>query len=143
MGKRPTAAANAPAPKKTFTNTTHVKGTNFYHDAAKVKMRNMLKSGRPTRDTDGKIVKAGLFQSRLPSGTVARVQPDRRWFENTRVIGQKQLESFKDAMATKLNDPYAFVMRTKTLPMSLLTEYQKVCNFWVYEKERSKKDTSV
>lgn len=32
----------------------------------------------------------------------SRIQPDRRWFGNTRVIGQKQLESFRDQMSTKV-----------------------------------------
>lgn len=107
-------------------NGLKVKGTNFYHDASAVRQRKMLKSGRPTRDAKGNIVKPGLFQSRLPSGTVARVAPNRKWFENTRVIGQKQLESFKEAIGSKLNDPYSFVMRTKKLPMSLLTSSTKV-----------------
>lgn len=44
------------------------------------------------------------LQSReLPT---TRIQPDRRWFGNTRVIGQKQLEQFRDEMATKINDSY-------------------------------------
>ena len=119
---------------KEKTNALHVKGVNFYHDAKKVKQRNMLKSGKAIRNADGQIIKPGAFQSRLPSGTQARVQPDRRWFENTRVIGQKELQSFKDAMKTKVNDPYAFVMRAKKLPMSLLDEYEKVCcifNSWM------------
>ena len=108
-----------------------VKGTNFYHDAAAVRQRKMLKSGRPTRDAKGQIVKPGLFQSRLPSGTVARVAPNRKWFENTRVIGQKQLESFREAIGSKLNDPYAFVMRSKKLPMSLLSSTTTVSLFSV------------
>jgi hypothetical protein len=32
----------------------------------------------------------------------SRIQPDRRWFGNTRVIGQKQLESFREQMSTKV-----------------------------------------
>jgi nuclear GTP-binding protein len=61
-------------------NVTKVKGTNFYRDASKVKQVNMLKGGKPIRDAAGKIIKAAEFQNQLPSGTVARVQPDRKWF---------------------------------------------------------------
>ena len=40
------------------------------------------------------------FQSKdLPN---SRIQPDRRWFGNTRVIGQKQLEQFRDEMSSKV-----------------------------------------
>lgn len=40
------------------------------------------------------------FQSKeLPQ---TRIQPDRRWFGNTRVIGQKQLEQFRDEMSAKV-----------------------------------------
>ena len=39
------------------------------------------------------------FQSKdLPN---SRIQPDRRWFGNTRVVGQKQLEQFREEMSTK------------------------------------------
>ena len=40
------------------------------------------------------------FQSKeLPN---SRIQPDRRWFGNTRVVGQKQLEQFRSEMSTKV-----------------------------------------
>ena len=40
------------------------------------------------------------FQStELPS---TRIQPDRRWFGNTRVVGQQQLEKFRDEMSSKV-----------------------------------------
>ena len=40
------------------------------------------------------------FQSKeLPN---SRIQPDRRWFGNTRVVGQKQLEQFREEMSTKV-----------------------------------------
>ena len=39
------------------------------------------------------------YQSKdLPN---SRIQPDRRWFGNTRVIGQKQLEQFREEMTAK------------------------------------------
>ena len=40
----------------------------------------MYKNFKPIRDTRGKIVKAAPFQERLSSGTVARVEPNRKWF---------------------------------------------------------------
>ena len=44
------------------------------------------------RNKDGKIVKGGLAVGEtVREMKAARVQPDRRWFGNTRVIGQKEL----------------------------------------------------
>jgi nuclear GTP-binding protein len=45
--------------------------------------------------------------------------------ENTRVVGQKELEHFREAMSTKVNDPYTVLLRQNKLPMSLLTDPQK------------------
>jgi nuclear GTP-binding protein len=98
-------------------------------------MVKMLKGGRATRNADGEIIKAAEFQSKLPSGTVARVEPNRKWFENTRTVGVKQLEGFREAMAAKANDPYTFLMRQNKLPMSLMTESTKTNRVKVLETE--------
>lgn len=101
-------------------NVTHVKGVNHYRDAKKIARVNLLKGGKAVRNRDGKIVKEAVYQSRLPSGTVARVESNRRWFENTRVVGQTELEQYREAMTTKLKDPFSFVMHQNKLPLSLL-----------------------
>ena len=48
------------------------------------------------------------------------------FIENTRVIGQKSLEAFRDAMKTRANDPYTFLLKQNKLPMSLLQDSEKV-----------------
>lgn len=58
----------------------------------------------------------------LPS---TRIQPDRRWFGNTRVIGQKQLEQFREEMSSKVNDAYTVLLREKKLPLQLLEDPEK------------------
>lgn len=66
----------------------HVRGENFYTSAKDVKRKKMLSEGhRATRDKDGKILKAAPFQS--SEAAPGRIQPDRRWFGNTRVISRK------------------------------------------------------
>ncbi|KAJ1656698.1 GTPase required for pre-60S ribosomal subunit nuclear export and maturation [Dispira simplex] len=97
-----------------------LKGENFYHDRAQVKQNKMLKGGKPVRNREGKIVKSAAFQSR--DAPVGRVEPNRKWFGNTRVIGQQALETFREEMANKLNDPYQVLLRQSKLPLSLLTE---------------------
>ncbi|RKO97404.1 NGP1NT-domain-containing protein, partial [Caulochytrium protostelioides] len=99
-----------------------VPGTNFYTDAKKLKMKKMLKGGKATYDRSGKIIKEAQFQSRLAPGTQVRIEPNRRWFENTRVIQQKDLTAFRDAMATQLKDPNTFLLHRNKLPMALLTD---------------------
>lgn len=39
-----------------------------------------------------------------------RIQPDRRWFGNTRVIGQKQLDQFRDEMSAKVSSIYVVAL---------------------------------
>eukprot|EP00911_Craspedida_sp_UC1_P001932 UC1_evm2s1486 len=93
---------------------------------ATVKRLKMYKSGgRAVRDKNGLILKAAPFQSSVASGTQARVEPNRRWFGNTRTIGQAELTKFREAMNTAQRDPYTVVMRQKKLPLSLLRDAAK------------------
>ncbi|KAL6887592.1 GTP-binding protein [Trichoderma longibrachiatum] len=95
-----------------------VKGENFYRDAKKVKVLNMYKDGRAQRDADGKITKAASYQSRdVPN---ARIEPNRKWFTNTRVVSQETLSAFREAMAEKAKDPYQVLLKSNKLPMSLI-----------------------
>ncbi|RFU77834.1 nucleolar gtp-binding 2 [Trichoderma arundinaceum] len=94
------------------------KGENFYRDAKKVKLVNMYKDGKAQRDADGKITKAASFQSReIPN---ARIEPNRKWFTNTRVVSQDTLTAFREAMAEKAKDPYQVLLKSNKLPMSLI-----------------------
>lgn len=97
-----------------------VKGENFYHDKAKVQHLKLLKGGKATRDARGRIIHAAAFQS--TEAPTARIQPDRRWFGNTRVVGQAQLDTFRQELTAKKADSYQVLLRASKLPMSLLTE---------------------
>lgn len=79
-------------------------------------------NSKAKRDRKGRIISQDFQSKELPS---TRIQPDRRWFGNTRVIGQKQLEAFRDEMAGKVNDPYTVLLREKKLPLSLLEDPDK------------------
>jgi nuclear GTP-binding protein len=77
-----------------------VKGENFYRDASKVRKVNMYKEGKPVRNAKGEIIKAAAFQSKeIPK---ARVEPNRRWFGNTRVIAQDALAEFRERIGSKI-----------------------------------------
>jgi len=99
-----------------------VKGENFYRDAKKIKVLNMYKDGKVQRNADGEITKAASYQSReIPN---ARIEPNRKWFNNTRVVSQDTLNSFREAMAEKANDPYQVLLKSNKLPMSLIRDGQ-------------------
>ncbi|XP_060073692.1 nucleolar GTP-binding protein 2-like [Ylistrum balloti] len=99
-------------------------GANM-RDRATIKRLQMYKNFKPKRDKTGKITKAAPFQSRLPSGSVARVEPNRKWFGNTRVITQSALQTFQEEMTKVKKDPYKVVMRQTKLPITLLNETAK------------------
>ncbi|KAL4960439.1 putative GTPase NOG2 [Aspergillus stella-maris] len=105
-------------------SNVRTKGENFYRDAKKVKRLNMLKDGKPRRDAEGNITVAASYQSR--EAPVARIEPNRKWFGNTRVISQEALSSFREAVAERASDPYQVLLKTNKLPMSLIRDNKTV-----------------
>jgi nuclear GTP-binding protein len=91
-------------------------------DAKKVKTLSMFKEGKAQRNAAGKVTKAASYQSReLPK---ARVEPNRKWFNNTRVISQNALDLFRQAVAERAKDPYQVLLKTNKLPMSLIRDVE-------------------
>ncbi|TDL21003.1 NGP1NT-domain-containing protein [Rickenella mellea] len=99
-----------------------VKGENFYRDAKAASRLKMLSGGKPVYDRDGKIKQAAAFQKGEDETKPGRVQPDRRWFGNTRVISQTALDHFRTSLSTKAHDPYSVLLRRNKLPMALLDD---------------------
>ncbi len=98
------------------------KGTNFYRDAKAIKKVNLLKSGKAKRNSQGKIIKAAEFQNAAVSGTVARIEPNRRWFENTKTVGVKDLSAFRNAIQEQKKDSYKVIIKQNKLPMGLIQD---------------------
>ncbi|GFR50420.1 hypothetical protein Agub_g12637 [Astrephomene gubernaculifera] len=96
-------------------------GKGGMRDAATVRRLKMYKQ-RPVRDKKGRLLYQELQSKELPT---TRIQPDRRWFGNTRVIGQKQLDQFRTEMSSKVNDAYTVLLREKKLPLQLLEDPEK------------------
>ncbi|KAJ3533628.1 hypothetical protein NMY22_g7255 [Coprinellus aureogranulatus] len=105
-------------------NLKRVKGENFYRDAKAASRLKMLNGGKAVRDKDGKIIKAAAFQKGEDETLPGRVQPDRRWFGNTRVISQTALDHFRTSLGAKKDDPYSVLLRRNKLPMALLDDAQ-------------------
>ncbi|KIJ66493.1 hypothetical protein HYDPIDRAFT_86755 [Hydnomerulius pinastri MD-312] len=99
-----------------------VKGENFYRNAKQVARAKMLTGGKAVRDKDGKIIQAAAFQKGESETKPGRVQPDRRWFGNTRVISQSALDHFRTSLSSKKDDPYSVLLRRNKLPMALLDD---------------------
>lgn len=97
-----------------------MKGENFYKDAKKVRHLAMYKTGRAVRNAKGEIIKAAALQS--TDAPIARVDPNKKWFGNTRVIAQDALTHFREAMGDKKHDTYSVLLKRNKLPMSLLDE---------------------
>ncbi|NXI56184.1 NOG2 protein, partial [Chloroceryle aenea] len=71
------------------------------------------------RNKHGKVIRPLQYQSTVAPGTVARVEPNIKWFGNTRVIKQSSLQKFQEEMENVMKDPYRVVMKQRKLPMSL------------------------
>jgi nuclear GTP-binding protein len=87
--------------------------------------RLLMYKGKVKRDKKtGEIVKGYVTpkSQQHEKGGMARIQPDRKWFGNTRVIGQKQMETFREELQKKIRDPYTMLVKQAKLPLSLLKE---------------------
>lgn len=97
-----------------------VKGENFYRTGKQAKTLNMFNDGKAQRNANGKVTKAASFQNR--DKPKARVEPNRKWFGNTRVISQDALSNFREAMQERASDPYQVLLKSNRLPMSLIRD---------------------
>ena len=92
---------------------------NHYRSAKSAKRIHILRGSKPQRDSTGKIIKAAAFQnSSIPN---TRIEPNRKWFQSTRVISQSNLDAFRKAIA-KSSHPYHVLLKSNKLPLSLLKE---------------------
>ncbi|XP_059628832.1 nuclear/nucleolar GTPase 2-like [Cornus florida] len=104
------------------------KGSRSAATVRRLKMYNT----RPKRDSKGKVLKHDLQSQELPS---TRIQPDRRWFGNTRVVNQKELEFFRDELQNRLSSNYNVILKDRKLPMSLLNDHQKQARVHLLDTE--------
>jgi len=90
---------------------------------ATIKRLKMYKM-KPLRNKKGHII-GGDLTSPFVDTPIVRVKPDRKWFGNTRIIGQKELDKFREEMGKKTNDPYTVILKRKHLPVGLLADHTK------------------
>ncbi|KAA8499037.1 Nucleolar GTP-binding protein 2 [Porphyridium purpureum] len=100
----------------------HVAGS-IGRDRATVKRLQLYRTKSVKRDRNGKIKNGeGDLTSRTPEPGAGRTAPNRKWFGNTRVVDQTQLERFREQMGEVRKDNYQVVLKTKTVPTSLFKE---------------------
>jgi nuclear GTP-binding protein len=65
--------------------------------------------------------KPDMAARRIRPDKPARIEPDRRWFGNTRTIDQKNLESLRREMENQKHDTFSLLLRKRKIPQSLIT----------------------
>ncbi|KAJ4964115.1 hypothetical protein NE237_024054 [Protea cynaroides] len=121
MAKKKEKKVNVSGKPKHSLDVNRNDGNKEFRSAATVRRLKMYNT-RPKRDRKGKILKHELQSQELPS---TRIQPDRRWFGNTRVVGQKELEFFREELQNRMSSNYNVILKERKLPLSLLNDHQK------------------
>lgn len=129
------SSSSGPPRKQSFNRSNHsmnperptegLKGVAKVRTKSTIRRLQMYRNFKAKRDRTGKILKPAPFQGWCASGTQSRVEPNQKWFGNTRIISQNALQKFQTEMGAALKDPYKVVMKQTTLPISLLNETAK------------------
>lgn len=88
---------------------------NFYNKK-KVDYINMLSSGKSKRNSKGNIIKNADYQSTKKE--IARIEPSKNWFANTKIITQDELEEYRNNI--RLKTPYEVLISSGNVPYSLI-----------------------
>ncbi|KAJ4839665.1 Nuclear/nucleolar GTPase 2 [Turnera subulata] len=118
-------------PKHSLDTNRSNGGSGEKRSASTVRRLKMYNT-RPKRDRKGKVLKHDLQSKELPN---TRIQPDRRWFGNTRVVNQKELEFFREELQSRMSNNYNVLLKERRLPLSLLNDHQKQARVHLLDTE--------
>uniref|UniRef100_A0A8D8WF25 Nucleolar GTP-binding protein 2 n=1 Tax=Cacopsylla melanoneura TaxID=428564 RepID=A0A8D8WF25_9HEMI len=120
MGKPP-SGTNAPRKEGRIKKGRHsmnpdrptegLKGVSRPRTKGTIKRLQMYRCFKAKRNSIGKIISPAPFQGWVPSGTRSRVEPNRKWFDNTRVISQNALQKFQEEFGKAIKNPYDVIMK--------------------------------
>ncbi|XP_050218373.1 nuclear/nucleolar GTPase 2-like [Mercurialis annua] len=120
MGKKKTEKKRSVSmkPKHSLdTNRFNAKtNKNNKRSAATVRRLKMYNS-KAKRNSRGKIIKYELQSKNLPD---TRIQPDRGWFGNSRVVDQKKLEFFREEIEKEMSNKYNVIVNKNKVFFSLI-----------------------
>jgi nuclear GTP-binding protein len=108
-------------------NPNRPKAGQGMRDRNKIQRLLMYRGGKPKRNKTGKII-GGQYMMKDKAGgeditaVTGRVPADRRWFGNTKVVSQQELDKFREALSASSADPYKVVLHSKATPMGLLAD---------------------
>ncbi|ESR65156.1 nuclear/nucleolar GTPase 2 [Citrus sinensis] len=131
MAKTKEKKVNVSGKPKHSLDANRTDGKSGSRSASTVRRLNMYKT-RPKRDRKGKVLQHEFQSKELPN---TRIQPDRRWFGNTRCVNQKQLEFFREELQSHMSSSYNVILREKKLPFSLLNDHQKQARVHLLDTE--------
>merc|ERR1719238_423090 len=122
------ASHKAHVAKKSGSNTSAFKRGNASTNPDRVKGK-----GQTHMRSKATINRLNMYRSKpneakmkaAPKVPMVRIQPDRRWFGNTRVLTQNKLQEFREEMSKSVDDPFNVVLKASKLPMSLLKDSDK------------------
>ncbi|XP_026290550.1 nucleolar GTP-binding protein 2 [Frankliniella occidentalis] len=116
-------------------STDSLKGVSNPRSKSTIKRLQMYRNFKAKRNKSGEILTPAPFQGWLAAGTMARVEPNQKWFGNSRVIGQNALQKFQEELGSAVKDPYQVVMKATKLPITLLNEKAKNARVHILETE--------
>ncbi|KAL9444134.1 hypothetical protein AB3S75_017335 [Citrus x aurantiifolia] len=131
MAKTKEKKVNVSGKPKHSLDANRTDGKSGSRTVSTVRRLNMYKT-RPKRDRKGKVLQHEFQSKELPN---TRIQPDRRWFGNTRCVNQKQLEFFREELQSHMSSSYNVILREKKLPFSLLNDHQKQARVHLLDTE--------
>ncbi|KAI4464564.1 gtp-binding protein-related [Holotrichia oblita] len=131
-----------------------LKGVAKPRTKSTIKRLQMYRNFKAKRDKTGKILTPAPFQvvefskSRLYRLVLkcldgsfaiwykrARVEPNQKWFGNSRVVSQNALQKFQTELGAVMKNPYQIVMKPTALPITLLNEKAKNARVHVLDTE--------
>lgn len=116
--------------KKKFDKFTGPKPSNLNKNSnASTNPDRKIKEGSEgfyrTKDTIKRLQmykdKPDLEARRIRPDKPARIEPDRKWFGNVRVIDQKSLEKLRNVVENQTHDTYSLLLKKRKIPQSLIT----------------------
>merc|ERR1719238_351923 len=122
------ASHKAHVAKSSGSNTSAFKRGNASTNPDRVKAK-----GQTHMRSKATINRLNMYRSKpneakmkaAPKVPMVRIQPDRRWLGNTRVLTQNKLQEFREEMSKSVDDPFNVVLKASKLPMSLLKDSDK------------------
>ncbi|KAH9410780.1 NGP1NT domain-containing protein [Ordospora pajunii] len=89
-----------------------------YYNKKKLKYLEMLRSGKPKKNSRGQVIKDAPFQK--AKAEAGRIEPSRKWFTGTKIVSSTELDAYRSEV--KVQTPYNVLLSAGKVPYSLLED---------------------